>query len=105
MLQTNLEATKVVVEQLRLRNIGGLIIIDFIDMERAANRNKVTEALREALKKDKTRTSLRKISELPVVDGAGRPVGMLDITDLIGLEPLEPAQTRPVLRLTDRLSA
>ncbi len=67
MLQTNLEATKVVVEQLRLRNIGGLIIIDFIDMERAANRNKVTEALREALKKDKTRTSLRKISELGLV--------------------------------------
>ncbi len=67
MLQTNLEAAKVVVEQLRLRNIGGLIIIDFIDMERAANRNKVTEALREALKKDKTRSSIRKISELGLV--------------------------------------
>lgn len=67
MLQTNLEAAKVVVEQLRLRNIGGLIIIDFIDMERAANRNKVTEALREALKKDKTRSSMRKISELGLV--------------------------------------
>lgn len=67
MLQTNLEAAKAVVEQLRLRNIGGLIIIDFIDMERAANRNKVTEALREALKKDKTRSSMRKISELGLV--------------------------------------
>lgn len=67
MLQTNLEAAKTVVEQLRLRNIGGLIIIDFIDMERAANRNKVTEALREALKKDKTRSSMRKISELGLV--------------------------------------
>jgi len=67
MLQTNLEAARVVVEQLRLRNIGGLIIIDFIDMERAANRNKVTEALREALKKDKTRSSMRKISELGLV--------------------------------------
>ncbi|MGE0822678.1 MAG: ribonuclease E/G [Candidatus Binatia bacterium] len=67
MLQTNLEAVKVVVEQLRLRNIGGLIIIDFIDMERAANRNRVTEALREALKKDKTRSSMRKISELGLV--------------------------------------
>lgn len=67
MLQTNLEAAKVVVEQLRLRNIGGLIIIDFIDMERAANRNRVTEALRDALKKDKTRTSMRKISELGLV--------------------------------------
>ena len=67
MLQTNLEAAKVVVEQLRLRNIGGMIIIDFIDMERVANRNKVTEALREALKKDKTRSSMRKISELGLV--------------------------------------
>jgi ribonuclease G len=67
MLHTNLEAAKVVVEQLRLRNIGGLIIIDFIDMERAANRNRVTEALRDALKKDKTRTSMRKISELGLV--------------------------------------
>lgn len=67
MLQTNLEAAKVVVEQLRLRNIGGLIIIDFIDMERATNRNRVTEALREALKNDKTRTSMRKISELGLV--------------------------------------
>lgn len=67
MLQTNLEAAKVVVEQLRLRNIGGLIIIDFIDMERAANRNKVTEALRDALKRDKTRSSMRKISELGLV--------------------------------------
>jgi ribonuclease G len=67
MLQTNLEAAKAVVEQLRLRNIGGLIIIDFIDMERAANRNKVTEALREALKKDKTRSSMKKISELGLV--------------------------------------
>jgi ribonuclease G len=67
MLQTNLEAAKAVVDQLRLRNIGGLIIIDFIDMERAANRNKVTDALREALKKDKTRSSMRKISELGLV--------------------------------------
>ena len=67
MLQTNLEAAQVVVEQLRLRNIGGLIIVDFIDMERAANRTKVTETLRAALKKDKTRSNMRKISELGLV--------------------------------------
>jgi arabinose-5-phosphate isomerase len=48
----------------------------------------------------------RKISELPVVDADGRPVGMLDITDLIGLEPPEPAaESPPVLRLPDRKSA
>ena len=67
MLQTNLEAVKAVVEQLRLRNLGGMIIIDFIDMERAANRTKVTETLRTALKKDKTRSNMRKISELGLV--------------------------------------
>lgn len=67
MLQTNLEAAQVVVEQLRLRNIGGVIIVDFIDMERAANRTKVTDALRAALKKDKTRSNVRKISELGLV--------------------------------------
>ncbi|HEY3788855.1 MAG TPA: KpsF/GutQ family sugar-phosphate isomerase [Urbifossiella sp.] len=48
----------------------------------------------------------RKISELPVVDTDGRPVGMLDITDLIGLEPIETAvQSRPMPRLSQRLSA
>ena len=67
MLQTNLEAAQVVVEQLRLRNIGGLIIVDFIDMERASNRTKVTEALRRALKRDKTRSNMRKISDLGLV--------------------------------------
>lgn len=67
MLQTNLEAAQVVVEQLRLRNIGGLIIVDFIDMERASNRTKVTEALRTALKRDKTRSNMRKISDLGLV--------------------------------------
>ena len=48
----------------------------------------------------------KKISELPVVDADGRPVGMLDITDLIGLEPAPPsAETRPVLKLADRKTA
>jgi ribonuclease G len=64
MLKTNLEAAKEIVNQLRLRNIGGLIIIDFIDMAKAANRNKVSETLREALKKDKARPHFRKITEL-----------------------------------------
>jgi ribonuclease G len=67
-LKTNLEAVQEVVRQLRLRNAGGLIIIDFIDMEREANRKKVYEALREALKKDKARTNILKISELGLVE-------------------------------------
>jgi ribonuclease G len=66
-LKTNLEAARVVIDQLRLRNIGGIIIIDFIDMEKAANRKKVSEALTEAVKRDKARTNILRISELGLV--------------------------------------
>lgn len=67
-LRTNLEATKAIVEQLRLRNIGGLIIIDFIDMEKAVNRKKVFEALNDAVRKDKARTNILHISDLGLVE-------------------------------------
>ena len=67
-LRTNLEAVKEVVYQLRFRNIGGIIIIDLIDMESAENRNKVYGALQEALKQDKARTNILKISELGLVE-------------------------------------
>lgn len=67
-LKTNMEATQEVVRQLRLRNVGGIIIIDFIDMEKEGNRKKVYEALKEALKKDKARTNILKISELGLVE-------------------------------------
>ncbi len=66
-LKTNLEAAQVALDQLRLRNIGGIIIIDFIDMEKAANRKKVSEALAEAVKRDKARTNILRISELGLV--------------------------------------
>jgi ribonuclease G len=67
-LKTNLEAVKEVVSQLRFRNIGGLIIIDLIDMESAENREKVYRALREALRQDKAKTNILKISELGLVE-------------------------------------
>ena len=67
-LKTNLEAVKEIVYQLRLRSIGGIIIIDFIDMERASDRNKVYNALKEALKGDRARTTITKISELGLVE-------------------------------------
>ena len=68
-LRTNLEAAEEVVRQLRLRNIGGLIIIDFIDMEKAANRRQVSDALIEAVRqKDKAQTKILKISELGLVE-------------------------------------
>ncbi|MDO8433117.1 MAG: Rne/Rng family ribonuclease [Candidatus Binatus sp.] len=65
--KTNLEAVEEVVNQLRLRNIGGIIIVDFIDMEREGDRKKVSDALALALKRDKARTSALKISELGLV--------------------------------------
>jgi len=67
-LRTNLEAVKEVVHQLRFRNIGGIIIIDLIDMESAENRNKVYGSLQEALKQDKARTNILKISELGLIE-------------------------------------
>ncbi len=67
-LKTNLEALKEIAFQLRLRNIGGLIIIDFIDMEKEAHREKVHSALEEALKNDKAKTNILKISELGLVE-------------------------------------
>jgi len=67
-LRTNLEAVKEVVHQLRFRNIGGLIIIDLIDMESSENREKVYRALQEAIRYDKAKTNILKISELGLVE-------------------------------------
>ncbi|MBI3078824.1 MAG: Rne/Rng family ribonuclease [Deltaproteobacteria bacterium] len=67
-LKTNLEAVKEIAYQLRLRNLGGIIIIDFIDMEREGNREKVYNTLVEALKTDKARTNILRISELGLVE-------------------------------------
>ncbi len=64
----NLEAVKEVVYQLRLRDLGGIIIIDFIDMERIANRDKVFTAMQEALSFDRARTNILKISEMGLVE-------------------------------------
>ena len=67
-LQINLEATKEIVHQLRLRNIGGIIILDFIDMEKQSNRDRVYRALEDACQDDRARTNVLKISELGVVE-------------------------------------
>ncbi len=66
--QINLEAVKEVVYQLRLRNVGGIVIIDFIDMELLANREKVLGALEEALKMDKAKTTIVRMSEIGLVE-------------------------------------
>jgi ribonuclease G len=67
-LKTNLEAAKEIAYQLRLRNIGGIIIIDFIDMDREGDREKVYQALEEAIRKDRQKTNIFKISELGLVE-------------------------------------
>jgi ribonuclease E len=66
--RNNLEAAEEVARQLRLRDIGGIIVIDFIDMEIRENRDKVSAALRTALSRDKTRTQVFDISELGLVE-------------------------------------
>jgi ribonuclease E len=66
--RNNLEAADVIARELRLRDIGGIIVIDFIDMEIKANREAVEEAFREALARDKTRTQVFPISELGLLE-------------------------------------
>lgn len=67
-LKTNLEATQEVARQLKLRDIGGLIVIDFINMEDPANREKVLQAFTEALEQDRTKTEVVEISRLGLVE-------------------------------------
>jgi len=67
-LRTNLEAVKEIAYQLRLRNCGGIIIIDFIDMEKEENRHAVYDTLVEALKKDRSKTKVLPISDLGLVE-------------------------------------
>jgi len=66
--KTNLESAEEVVNQLRLRDIGGIIVIDFIDMARARNRDAVLKVLRQALDEDRTKTFTAEISKLGLVE-------------------------------------
>ena len=67
-LANNLEAADELARQLRLRDIGGIIVVDFVDMEVAANRAKVAKRFREALARDKTRTQVLDISGLGLLE-------------------------------------
>ena len=66
--RNNLEAAEVIARELRLRDIGGIIVIDFIDMETKANREAVEAAFRDSLARDKTRTQVFPISELGLLE-------------------------------------
>jgi len=67
-LKTNLEAAVEIVRQLRLRNIGGIIIVDFIDMAQEEHRQQVLEVLGEEIHKDKTKTNILGITQLGLVE-------------------------------------
>ncbi|MDP9000032.1 MAG: Rne/Rng family ribonuclease [Myxococcota bacterium] len=67
-LKTNLEAVQEIAYQLRFRNIGGLIILDLIDMERPSNRERVRKTLEALLQRDKAKTTLNRISELGLIE-------------------------------------
>jgi len=69
-LKTNMEAAKEIARQLRLRNIGGLIVIDFIDLEKAAHREMVYQELLQGLQRDRAKTTVLPIS----------PLGLLEMT-------------------------
>ena len=66
-LKTNLEAVKEIAYQIRLRDIGGIIIIDFIDMEKKSNQEKIFNALKDVLKKDKSKTHVLPMSEMGLI--------------------------------------
>ncbi len=67
-LKTNLEAVREIAHQLRIRNCGGIIIIDFIDMEKIAHREKVLQGFKEELQKDRARTTVFSMSNLGLVE-------------------------------------
>ncbi len=67
-LQTNLEAVKEIAYQIRLRNLGGIIVLDFIDMDRPQNRERVYQNLLEELRKDPVRTNVLPVSELGLIE-------------------------------------
>jgi ribonuclease G len=83
--KTNLEAAEEVVRQLRLRDIGGIIVIDFIDMARAQNRTAVLKVLRKALDEDRTKTFVVEIS----------PLGLVEMTRQNVTEGVREIMTRP----------
>lgn len=67
-LKTNLEAVREIAHQLRIRNCGGIIIIDFIDMEKETHREKVLQSLRDELVRDRARTTVVSMSNLGLVE-------------------------------------
>jgi ribonuclease E len=85
--RNNLEAADEIARQLRLRDIGGIIVIDFIDMEIASNRADVIRVFRDALARDKTRTQVFDISELGLVEMTRKRISEGLVESLSGMCP------------------
>ena len=83
MFTNNLEAADEIARQLRLRDIGGIIVIDFIDMEIRENRRKVLDRFKNALSRDKTRTQVFDISELGLVEMTRKRIGEGLLTNFV----------------------
>ena len=92
LFKTNLESAQAIARQLRLRNIGGIIIIDFIDMEDAEHRRQVLRALEKALAKDRTTTYVTDMS----------PLGLVEVTRKRTRESLEQIICEPCPTCTGR---
>ncbi len=73
--QNNVEAAEAIAQQLRLRDIGGIIVIDFVDMESKKNRDEVMRVFRKALSRDKTRTQVFDISALGLAEMTRKRIG------------------------------
>lgn len=84
-LKINLEAVKEIAYQVRLRNISGLIVIDFIDMEKKSHRDKVFTALKEAFSKDRSKTNIQYISTLGLIEMT-RERTRLDLKEVLAEE-------------------
>ncbi len=67
-LRTNLEAAREIARQLRLRDVGGIIVCDFIDMDTRANRDRVLQELRQHLARDRARTKAFAVSDLGLIE-------------------------------------
>jgi ribonuclease G len=112
--KVNVEAAEEVVRQLRLRDIGGIIVIDFIDMARARNRDQVLKTLRKALDNDKTKSYVMEVSPLGLVEMTRQNVtdGAREILTRVcptcegeGVVPSEETMAIEVLRKLRKLAA
>ncbi len=74
-LKTNIEAAEEIARQVRLRDIGGIIVVDFIDMASEASRNKVVKTMEESLRRDRTRATIQSFSNLGLLEFTRKRIG------------------------------